>query len=186
MPVEITVTQLEDHDVDVITDENPFLSDRRTFTFDTPDYSVIKQHHSGLLCPESPSKGLATDCVGSGLAIVFHCPSTSRSCLIHTPTSFKVAMWEAQLAFVTADASEGAEVEIIVLKGSMRRKSRLDHAETVGALKGGLEELARSQGVVATFTFPEQKLTSGGMTLDKVSRRPLAINVGSRADEWWL
>lgn len=72
------------------------------------------------------------------------------------------------MAYVIEGTETGAEVEVIVLKGSARRKSRLDHAETVGALEGGLRELARSLRVSATFTYPEQKLTSGGMTVDKV------------------
>lgn len=87
--------------------------------------------------------------------------------------------WEEQMAFVTEGHPPGAEVEVVVLKGSARRKSRLDHAETVGALEGGMRELARSMGVVASFTYPEQKLTSGGMTLDKVRPVPPLSQDGS-------
>lgn len=47
----------------------------------------------------------------------------------------------------------------------------MDHAETVGALEGGLRELARSMGVVANFTYPEHKLTSGGVSVDKGTGR---------------
>lgn len=83
------------------------------------------------------------------------------------------------MAFVTEGHPPGAEVEVVVLKGSARRKSRLDHAETVGALEGGMRELARSMGVVASFTYPEQKLTSGGMTLDKVRPVPPLSQDGS-------